>query len=92
MNGRRMRHVCSMKGCRNRDVMLVSKNEELGGGLYLCKECITELQRFKPYFEDEKVKAKKEEAPKAEVEEAKEEAPKTSGRRIVVPKSGKGDK
>ena len=52
--GRRMRHVCSMKGCRNREVFLVSKSNELGGGLYLCEECMKGMGKFIELFEAEK--------------------------------------
>ena len=60
--GRRMRHVCSMKGCRNREVFLVSKNGELGGGLYLCEECMRGMKKYIDLFDAEK-KAKKTESP-----------------------------
>ena len=50
---KRKRHVCSTKGCRNREVILYSKNGEIGGGLYLCKECIEALGGFLHMFDAE---------------------------------------
>lgn len=89
---KRMRHICSMKGCRNRDVMLISKSGELGGGLYLCRECIENLQKFIPYF-DAKAE-KKDDKTKKTVEAAKEDAEEsaTPAKRTTALKTGKGDK
>lgn len=98
-HGRRMRHVCSTKGCSNRDVILYAKNREVGGGLYLCKTCIENLQKFLPLFGDgKKADEKKEVVEKAveEVADGEEETPKkavknaerSSKKSMTVPKDG----
>ena len=101
-HGRRMRHVCSTKGCSNRDVILYAKNREVGGGLYLCKTCIENLQKFLPLFgEGKKADEKKETTEKAVegvaeekavegVADGAEEAPKKVSRKksMTVPKDG----
>lgn len=51
---KRKRHVCSMKGCRNKEVLLCTKNGELGGGIYLCRECIEALSENVKLFDGEK--------------------------------------
>lgn len=33
-------HVCSVRGCSNRDTVLVARSADGGGGVYLCGECI----------------------------------------------------
>lgn len=67
---KRKRHVCSTKGCRNREVILYSKNGEIGGGLYLCKECIEALGGFLPQFETEKNNKATESAQERSIAEA----------------------
>lgn len=49
---KRKRHVCSIKGCRNREVILFARSSEIGGGVYLCKECIEELSKCTGMFDD----------------------------------------
>ena len=90
--GKRMRHVCSMKGCGNREVFLVTKNGEFGGGLYLCEECIKGLQKFIPYFEAERKPAKTKAAETKTEKAEKAETVSSSARRVIVPKSSKEDK
>ncbi|MBR2131505.1 MAG: hypothetical protein IJ955_03045 [Oscillospiraceae bacterium] len=33
-------HVCSVRGCSNRDTVLVARSADGGGGVYLCGECV----------------------------------------------------
>ena len=72
---------------------LYAKNREVGGGLYLCKTCIENLQKFLPLFgEGKKADEKKETTEKAVegVAEGAEEAPKKVSRKksMTVPKDG----
>ncbi len=84
-NTKRIRHVCSVKGCSNRDVVLIARNGHFGG-VYLCRECAKAA--LDALTEKKSAKAKVEEAPEA-VEEAKvEEAPKSKRRSMVIPKDG----
>lgn len=89
-NKRRIRHVCSVKGCSNRDVVLISRNGHIGG-VYLCRECASEASSA---FEEKKA-VKKAVAPEAveevaEIAEVAEEAPKKAAKKkaMTVPKDG----
>ena len=42
------RHICSVRGCGNKDTVMVARSSDLAGGLFLCKNCVGELYRF--YF------------------------------------------
>ena len=42
------RHICSVRGCGNKDTVMVARSSDLAGGLFLCKNCVEELYRF--YF------------------------------------------
>ena len=84
-NIKKIRHVCSVKGCSNRDVVLIAKIGHIGG-VYLCGECAKAA--LDALTEKKATKAKVEEAPEV-VEEAKvEEAPKAKRRSMVIPKDG----
>ena len=84
-NTKKIRHVCSVKGCSNRDVMLIAKNGHIGG-VYLCRECAKAA--LDALTEKKSAKVKVEEAPEV-VEEAKvEEVPKAKRRSMVIPKDG----
>lgn len=82
-NKRRIRHVCSVKGCSNRDVVLIARGGHIGG-VYLCRECASEALSA---FEEKKTAV-----PEAveEVSEVAEEAPKkvSSKKAMTVPKDG----
>lgn len=42
------RHICSVRGCGNKDTVMVARSSDLAGGLFLCRDCAEELYRF--YF------------------------------------------
>lgn len=42
------RHICSVRGCGNKDTVMVARSSDLAGGLFLCRDCVEELYRF--YF------------------------------------------
>ena len=45
MNVRKLtrRHICSIKGCGNRDTVLVARSQDLYGGTYICRDCVAAL-------------------------------------------------
>ena len=45
MNVRKLtrRHICSVKGCGNRDTVLVARSQDLYGGMYICRGCVAAL-------------------------------------------------
>ncbi|MBR2131504.1 MAG: hypothetical protein IJ955_03040 [Oscillospiraceae bacterium] len=71
------RHICSVRGCGNKDTVMVARSSDLAGGLFLCRDCAEELYRF--YFPEvitEAVVPAAEEAVKdAVVPEGKAEKP-----------------
>ncbi len=36
-------HICSMKGCGNKNTHLFCRSEDYFGALYLCDDCIKEM-------------------------------------------------
>ena len=72
-NIKKIRHVCSVKGCSNRDVVLIAKNGHIGG-VYICRECAKAA--LDALTEKKSAKAKVEEAPMAK------------RRSMVIPKDG----
>lgn len=42
------RHVCSVRGCGNKDTVMVARSSDLAGGLFICRDCAEELYKF--YF------------------------------------------
>ena len=42
------RHICSVRGCGNKDTVMVARSSDLAGGMFLCRDCVEELYRF--YF------------------------------------------
>jgi hypothetical protein len=71
------RHICSVRGCGNKDTVMVARSSDLAGGLFLCKNCAEELYRF--YFPEviaeAVIPAAEEVAMEAVVPEGKAEKP-----------------
>lgn len=70
------RHICSVRGCGNKDTVMVARSSDLAGGLFLCKNCAEELYRF--YFPEvvpEAVSPAEEAVMEAVVPEGKAEKP-----------------
>lgn len=42
------RHICSVRGCGNKDTVMAARSSDLAGGLFLCRDCVRELYEF--YF------------------------------------------
>jgi hypothetical protein len=52
------RHICSVRGCGNKDTVMVARSSDLAGGLFLCRDCVEELYRFYFPYEREKYRNK----------------------------------
>lgn len=37
------KHICSMKGCANKDTHLFCRSEDYFGALYLCENCVKDM-------------------------------------------------
>lgn len=49
------RHICSVRGCGNKDTVLFARSADLAGGIFICRDCVAELASF--FFPPEKEKA-----------------------------------
>ena len=63
------RRICSVRGCGNRDTVMIARSSDMAGGLFLCRDCAAELYAY--YFP---MGDKADEA-KQEAETAAEESP-----------------
>ena len=48
------RHICSVRGCGNKDTVLFARSADLAGGIFICRDCVTELASF--FFQPEEEK------------------------------------
>lgn len=71
------RHICSVRGCGNKDTVMVARSSDLAGGLFVCRDCVKELYDF--YFpevvQEAVVPAAEDAAKDAIVPEGKAEKP-----------------
>ena len=49
------RHICSVRGCGNKDTVLFARSADLAGGIFICRDCVAELSSF--FFPPEEEKA-----------------------------------
>ena len=49
------RHICSVRGCGNKDTVLFARSADLAGGIFICRDCVAELASF--FFPPEEEKA-----------------------------------
>ena len=49
------RHICSVRGCGNKDTVLFARSADLAGGIFICRDCVAELYSF--FFPQEEEKA-----------------------------------
>lgn len=42
------RHICSVRGCGNRDTVMTARSADLAGGIFICADCVKEL--YDHYF------------------------------------------
>ena len=40
------RHICSVRGCGNKDTVLFARSADLAGGIFICRDCVEELASF----------------------------------------------
>ena len=40
------RHICSVRGCGNKDTVLFARSSDLAGGIFICRDCVAELASF----------------------------------------------
>ena len=49
------RHICSVRGCGNKETVLFARSSDLAGGIFICRDCVAELAAF--FFPPEEEKA-----------------------------------
>ena len=49
------RHICSVRGCGNKETVLFARSADLAGGIFTCRDCVAELASF--FFPPEEGKA-----------------------------------
>ena len=49
------KHICSVRGCGNKDTVLFARSADLAGGIFICRDCVAELASF--FFHPEEDKA-----------------------------------
>ena len=49
------RHICSVRGCGNKETVLFARSADLAGGIFICRDCVAELASF--FFPPEEGKA-----------------------------------
>lgn len=37
------RHICSVRGCGNKDTVFFTRSGDLVGGIYICRDCVAGL-------------------------------------------------
>ena len=65
---KKVRHRCSVRGCRSLDTTLISCSRDWSNSIYLCDDCIKRAYGIVKKKEAEAKKAAKAEAKKAETE------------------------
>ena len=40
------RHICSVRGCGNKETVLFARSSDLAGGIFICRDCVAELSSF----------------------------------------------
>ena len=51
------KHICSVRGCGNKDTVLFARSSDLAGGIFICRDCVAELASFFFPPEEEKTEA-----------------------------------
>ena len=49
------RHICSVRGCGNKETVLFARSADLAGGIFICRDCVAELSSF--FFPPEEEKS-----------------------------------
>lgn len=70
------RHICSVRGCGNKDTVLFARSSDLAGGIFICRDCVAELASFFFPPEEEQTETvpepEKTEAEPAEIDDSPE--------------------
>lgn len=40
------KHICSVRGCGNKETVLFARSADLAGGIFICRDCVAELASF----------------------------------------------
>ena len=40
------KHICSVRGCGNKETVLFARSSDLAGGIFICRDCVAELSSF----------------------------------------------
>ena len=59
------KHICSVRGCGNKETVLFARSSDLAGGIFICRDCVAELASFFFPPEEEKTEAVPESADNA---------------------------
>lgn len=62
------RRICSVRGCGNRDTVMIARSSDMAGGLFLCRDCAAELYAYYFPMGDKADEAKQEAETAAEAE------------------------
>ena len=88
------RHICSVRGCGNKETVLFARSADLAGGIFICRDCVAELASFFFPPEEEKAEAVPETAETAaETDETATETAESDASPETVPEkrsSGRG--
>ena len=49
------KHICSVRGCGNKETVLFARSSDLAGGIFICRDCVAELASF--FFPPDEEKA-----------------------------------
>ena len=49
------KHICSVRGCGNKDTVLFARSADLAGGIFICRDCVAELASF--FFQPDEEKS-----------------------------------
>ena len=64
------KHICSVRGCGNKDTVLFARSADLAGGIFICRDCVAELASFFFPPDEEKTGTAAETAETAETAES----------------------
>ena len=83
------RHICSVRGCGNKDTVLFARSADLAGGIFICRDCVAELSSF--FFPPEEEKTETVPEPeKTEAETAADTAESDASTEAVQEKRSSG--
>lgn len=66
------RHICSVRGCGNKDTVLFARSADLAGGIFICRDCVAELASF--FFPPDEEKTETAETAETAAETAESDA------------------